>query len=678
MPRSFAIRRNHSSDGPMQDDAVSSSSTPTATLEQQRGAHARNGAAVGGGVVFRTGSSSKLLSGKASPAAIRRNRYMLAGGAAFLLVAAAVWSVLFRVQEPDAADLVVEHSSSSKDSSIQTTLHRSAASSSSRASASYVSVEGFNRVLDRALNHSKSCHNLEPRVPFDVRREMPFHNDTVASLPAFGIVAAIENYFSKPHPPPHANPAAPDDQYGQQNYPQCHLPPLTECDETQLTVVFMAYNPDRLGITLAEIQRLLNPALYGTLVHEIVMVWNGERRIDESGDGVRLLQFARDHPVRIAYPLQMGFPNDLMNRYHPSVVKPQTRALLYYDDDGPFYSPQAIRAGFELWKRHSRAQVGAMARQITYSDRQERVRRELVGTEGGPGDDSSSGGSGPAKATIKTTSKAKPADDKFIPHCTNANDQVDYQFRFFANYDANMVLPSGSLLHASYLCYLWHPVLAEVRKFVLDHPVHPDDMTVSLVVSQLAGLAPRVYSRRLPPADKMGGDAKRKDAKTKATNDRRRLTAQDDGNDSALTARHDDEYQFNSIDEEEEEDAQDVLKEEDKDAIASSSEYEQQQWLRYTRRQQQQQRHRRLMFSICWDCGAGMTEMKQYWAELRAEAVNSLVRYFGSINSGSIGWCAVDSPYYRPEWDGRCRPAMAKQGWLPWMNPDGTPKATCP
>ena len=85
-----------------------------------------------------------------------------------------------------------------------------------------------------------------------------------------------------------------------------------------------------------------------------------------------------------------------------------------------------------------------------------------------------------------------------------------------------------------------------------------------------------------------------------------------------------------------------------------------------------------LMFSICWDCGAGMTEMKQYWAELRTEAVNALVRYFGSINSGSIGWCTTDSEYYNVNKDGRCWPTMAKQGMLPWMNSDGTPKATCP
>ena len=94
--------------------------------------------------------------------------------------------------------------------------------------------------------------------------------------------------------------------------------------------------------------------------------------------------------------------------------------------------------------------------------------------------------------------------------------------------------------------------------------------------------------------------------------------------------------------------------------------------------QSELQRHRSLLFSICWDCGAGMTELKQYWAELRTEAVNALVQYFGSLNSGSLGWCAIDSSYYDASVDGRCHPVMAKQGWLPWMNADGTPKETCP
>ncbi len=469
-------------------------------------------------------------------------------------------------------------------------------------------LSGFDDIYQRSLQHSQLCTDLSPSRPFDTRSILPFHNDTVASLPAFGIIHAINNY-----------PNTETKQRTDQNtsdvkvWPTCEMPPITECEETQLTVVFMAYNPDRLGITRAEIRRMFHPNVFFGLVKEVILVWNGERHIDESEDGRAFLDDALTHPIRIVYPLKMGFPNDLMNRYHPQVVQPTTKAILYYDDDGPFYPYPAIQGGFELWKRHARAQIGAMARQITYSPRQQEFKLSLLGAE--------------------TDKKAKPADDVFVSHCTNVDDAVDYEFHFFANYDANMVLPSGSMLHANYLCYLWHPIFEEIRQFVLLHPVHPDDMTVSMIVSQLAGVAPRVYSRRLDRIQPKKGRQLTE----------RFVTAENKTSDDSEQSHSDESWDMMGI-------------------IPLS----------------EQQRHRSLMFSICWDCGAGMTEMKQYWAELRTEAVNALVRYFGSINSGSIGWCTTDSEYYNVNKDGRCWPTMAKQGMLPWMNSDGTPKATCP
>jgi Glycosyl transferase family 64 domain len=470
-----------------------------------------------------------------------------------------------------------------------------------------ITLPGFDSVLERALQHTNQCKALEPANSFrgfDVRTELPFHNDTVASLPSFGIVSAIQSYLE----------SSKNKNADGHRWPICQMPPTNECNEHQLSVIVMAYNPDRLGKTLREMRKMFDPAVYFNLVKEVVLVWNGVRQIDESEEGKNFLDYIKDHPVRIVYPLKMGFPNDLMNRYHPDVVLPTTKALLYYDDDGPFYSYSAVFAGFELWKRHSHAQIGAMARQITYSARQQEAKVALLGKE--------------------SEKKSIPADHMFMSHCTNVDDQVDYQFRYFANYDANMVLPSGSMLHANYLCYLWHPIFAEIRQFVLRHPVHPDDMTVSMIVSQLAGVAPRVYSRQLNPIQPSNGHHKN-------LAHHRRLAAE----------------QQNTIED-------DVIEEENMDiGLVPLSE---------------RQRHRSLMFSICWDCGAGMTEMKQYWAELRTEAVNSLVRYFGSINSGSIGWCTYQSEYYDVTKDGRCWPVMAKQGWLPWMNKDGTPKDTCP
>jgi Glycosyl transferase family 64 domain len=464
-----------------------------------------------------------------------------------------------------------------------------------------IALPGFDSILQRARQHTELCKTLDSSTSggfrgFDLRSELPFHNDTVASLPSFGIVSAIQSYLDEPQ------------RRESDAWPICQIPPLHECQETQLTVVFMAYNPDRLGITLKEIKRMFDPDIFFNLVKEVILVWNGERHVDESPDGTALLEFMQEYPVRVVYPLKMGFPNDLMNRYHPRVVQPTTKAILYYDDDGPFYSYDAVIGGFELWKRHPRAQIGAMARQITYSARQQKVRMTLLGAE--------------------SSLKSHPADDVFVSHCTNVDDQVDYQFRFFANYDANMVLPSGSMLHANYLCFLWHPIFAEIRHFVLMHPVHPDDMTVSMIVSQLAGLAPRVYSRRIDRRDQ---------SKKKERGKPHRRLMEPDENISEPNDANIGLIPFSEL-----------------------------------------QRHRSLMFSICWDCGSGMTEMKQYWAELRTEAVNALVRYFGSINSGSIGWCTYQSEYYDVNKDGRCWPVMAKLGMLPWMKGDGTPVETCP
>jgi hypothetical protein len=464
---------------------------------------------------------------------------------------------------------------------------------------------GFDSVLKRARESRGECSTLAGDDRFDARSELPFHNDTVASLPSFGIIAALERYAQNPDATWHA----------------CQMPPATECDETHLTVVFMAHNPDRLDVAFNHIQKLLGIDVFQTIVREVVVVWNGERGVDESDTGRAMLEFAETRALRFVYPLKLGFPNDLFNRYHPDILGTLgTKAILYYDDDGPFYSFAAIQGGFELWKRHARQQVGAMAREISSSERQKQELRKKLAHLAARG---------------KLSQTARHSDREFVSHCTNSlDDQVDYNYRYFANYDANMVLPSGSMLHRDYLCYLWHPALAELRKFVLLHPVRPDDMTVSMVVSQLAGAAPRVYSRRL----------NRQDGAVPAQSDRRRLTE---------TRRE----LINNFK------GQEEIRADGRGLVPPVSDVK--------------SRHRRLMFQICWNCGAKMDDMKHFWADLRTEAINSLVRYFGSLNSGSIGWCE-GSEHYRPKKEGRCQPIMARQGWLPWMNKDGTPKDTCP
>ena len=446
----------------------------------------------------------------------------------------------------------------------------------------------WDEILTRAKDKQQHCTELDTNFQgFDTRTMEIFGPDKLelATLPAFGIIDALESH---------------NFDHDDNAKWRCQLPPETECEESQMTAIFMAYNPDRLGITLKEIRRMLSPDVFFNLIKEVIIVWNGPRCIDESKEGEELLAFAKERSdeLRIVYPLKMGFPNDLMNRYHPDVVKVKTKAILYYDDDGPFYKYPAVQGGFELWKRNARAQIGAMSRNINYSERQAQERTALFGDE--------------------------PNDKHFISQCDNLQDKVAYNFYYFANYDANMVLPSGSMLHSNYLCFLWHPALAQIRDFVLKHPVHPDDITVSTIVSQLGGRAPKVYSRRLNAPD---ASAQKKG---------RRLSEADDHH---------------------------------KDCEATPEE---------TNKDGEAKPKGAGIGGICWDCGSGMTEKKQIWADLRSQAINTLMRYFGSINSGSIGWCEQGSEFYDPKKDGRCHPVMAKQGQLSWMNSDGTPKDTCP
>ena len=481
-------------------------------------------------------------------------------------------------------------------------------------------------VLSRASQMRDHCTNLQSEqdfVEFEASFQVPLAgtNETVASLPSFGIVEQLEHFKYDPLGALGGRQSSSDGGGWNPADWNCVLPPETECHEQTLTVIFLAHNPDRLEKAFSQIKLLLTDTNWKRLVQEVVLVWNGARSVDESPVGQDLLHFSATAALRVVYPLRMGLANDLLNRYHPKVVQVQTKALLYYDDDGPFYSFAAVQAGFELWKRHSSSQVGAMARQLTYSPRQQREHDLLVADH------------------------PEAADRQFVSQCTNVQDELEYNYRYFANYNANMVLPSGSILHANYLCFLFHPALEPIRHFVRQHPVRPDDVTVSMIVSQLAGRAPRVYSRRLNPDT--GPDEtnkKKRPRKRRQRQARRRLFDQeeeddDDDNDGTTVATDDGMDHSN--------------------ATAT-------------------QHHRRLMFDINWDAKGGMNRQKQVWANLRTQAVNALVQYFGSLNSGSIGWCHGSTLYHDTSVAGHCKPDMAKIGWLSWMNPDGTPKETCP
>jgi hypothetical protein len=438
----------------------------------------------------------------------------------------------------------------------------------------------LHRLLDRARLHQQHCQALD-------LTDAPDHsklaeNNHTAHLPQFGILKAAAAYQDNDYP-----------------Y-TCQLPPEMECSETQFTVIFMAYNPYRLTKLYNQVLKMSTGAQFKPLVHQVLIVWNGDRDIEGTKMGKALVDLTRGNTttVRISYPLKAGFPNDLMNRYHPR-LDIATKAIMYYDDDGPFYSPQAMLAGFELWKRNANAQIGAMARKLDLGGRQLQEKSAVLN---GPG------------------------DRFFVSHCPT--DSVRYNYNDFAQFGANMVLPSGSLLHSYYLCWLWHPIFAEIRQYVKDHPVKPDDGTVSIIVSQLSGRAPKVYPRRI----------------NKQKKGRRLL-------DMAMTTN---ETNTKGIMGENE-----LLLLEDTDTDTDST---------------VPRRRRRLMDGIDWGNTKQAGDKKNKWGKLRSDAANSLVRYFGSMNSGSIGWC-YGTTY---EIGGKCKPEMATVGQLPWMKADHTPRDVCP
>jgi hypothetical protein len=43
---------------------------------------------------------------------------------------------------------------------------------------------------------------------------------------------------------------------------------------------------------------------------------------------------------RVFVPIEHGLSSSLMNRYHP-LIRPKSKALLYYDDDGALLSLQS-------------------------------------------------------------------------------------------------------------------------------------------------------------------------------------------------------------------------------------------------------------------------------------------------------------------------------------------------
>ena len=292
---------------------------------------------------------------------------------------------------------------SSKDASNKNIVQTNPDTQFGSADRSSSETAAFASVVNRAVLNQQQCKSVQ----LSAAEETDYSklNNHTAHLKQWGILDAVRTYQQS------------DPNSKKNKYPyQCQLPPENECQEDHFTVIFMAYNPDRLQKMMTQIKIMLSQSDFSKIVAEVIVVWNGERHIDETDLGKKLVELGQTLPLRISYPLKAGFPNDLMNRYHPR-LQVKTKAIMYYDDDGPFYSFLAVLGGFELWKRNSNAQIGAMARKIDL---------------------------GPRQTDESNAVSNEPGDRYFVSQCPT--DEVHYNYNSFANFGARMVLPSGSFL----------------------------------------------------------------------------------------------------------------------------------------------------------------------------------------------------------------------------------------
>jgi len=202
---------------------------------------------------------------------------------------------------------------------------------------------------------------------------------------------------------------------------------------------------------------------------------------------------------------------------------------------------------------------------------------------------------------------------EFTPVCNKqSGDSVEYNYFDFPHFGAHMFLPSGTILHRNYLCFIWHPVFEELRKYVINHPTHPDDIVVSTLVSHLSGRILRTFPRRIKNAE--SAEAKQR-KRTEASQKHRKLQQDDSPN------------------------------------------------LRVLRKGVDQEGFRRRL---------GLWNSKN-WAKMIEEAMNSIVNYFGSVNPGSVGWC-VGTKYEernkRGKFSFKCNPEYPDMEQIPWINED--------
>ncbi len=481
------------------------------------------------------------------------------------------------------------------------------------------------------------------------------HNDSMAYLPPFGIIRALtagdDNALISPSSPIvllDEDTLPPLRHHRRWHLQQkCQLPPELECQETHLTAIYMGYKKERLQYLVSNIRQKVCDQDWQSLIQQVILVYN------DMGRRLQNLSQTFPHRFQIVCALQYSnMGNHLMNRYHP-MLNVSTQGIIYYDDDGPFLSFNATLAAFELWKRHANTQVGALGRTLDLSPRQEEEKKRQ-----------------------RLQQHQQQQDRFFISHCPGpvgmgdgtltTPDRIGYNYETFPNFGANMVLPSNTIMHTNYRCFLWHPVLQEMRDFVATHPVYPDDLVVSMVISQLSGRAPRIYSRRFRPSKSTQQQQKQQkqqyqqqqqpklQQKTKVLT---QIVTTNNATSSILTSRRrqllDSTLSNTTI---------------EITPGASASHHV------HSRHTAQKHHRRRLLWKDA--------SSEEVWADRRSHAANMIASYFGSLNSGSLGWCfgtAYHHHHHRTTGMDTCEPFLAEVGMLPWMQPNNNnPKRTCP
>ena len=467
----------------------------------------------------------------------------------------------------------------------------------------------FENIIKRVQWTASQCNNIPPgqrntvKKPLKVATELPM-------LPEGGVASVLEQWLKdKDNPKSSAISNTNTD-----DYPTCYIPPAKSCHVTTYTLIIMSHTTDRLQAFVDPVRDMINtwPGLT-----EVIIVWNSPREILTQASDNKAKEYATElltwndnttHPLRIFFSLENGLQNNLLNRYHPR-LQPKNEAVMYFDDDGPFWSREAmVYGGFELWKRNSNVQVGGFPRNIRYlSQRMKDLEKNNL----------------QSSIDLVTRDVGGYMDEEhadFTPLCRNVTgDHVEYNYFTFPDFAGHVLLPSGTFLHRNYLCFIWHPAFEELRQWVVTHKTMPDDMTVSTMISHLSGRAPRTFPREV------------------ATARRRRLFDEIDKiqNDLPLTHNRSSTIHYNK---------------------------------RHLQSPPPDQSHRRLLWK------------QKGWGNMREEAVNSILGYFGSIHPGTVGWCA-GTQYMRPNNRGvpfLCHPEKPTLDLIPWLTEGGIGSTQCP